>query len=211
MYICDVKNTKEIILNTALVLFNTYGLSKVSLRTIANEMGISQGNLNYHFKKRDTIIEALYFQLVIIIDESMAKNKSEEVNLQVLYNASTTIMKNFFDYRFFLLDFVQIIRENKVVKNHYSKLIGIRQEQFMSLFHALIEKDIMRKEILPNEYLFLYNRFQILGDFWISSAKVTNAKITEKTVSEYTELIHQAIFPYLTNKGVKEYYTIFPK
>ena len=56
-----MKDTKEIIINTALKLFNTEGLSKVTLRTIANKMGISQGNLNYHFKKRDDIIEALYF------------------------------------------------------------------------------------------------------------------------------------------------------
>ena len=66
-----MKNTKDRILDTSLELFNSLGLSKVTLRTIANKMGISQGNLNYHFKKREEIIETLYFQLVQNIDNSM--------------------------------------------------------------------------------------------------------------------------------------------
>ena len=56
--------TKQKILMKSLELFNTSGISKTSLRTISDEVGISVGNLQYHFKKREDIIEALYFQLV---------------------------------------------------------------------------------------------------------------------------------------------------
>ena len=69
-----MKNTKGTILNTALKLFNSQGLSKVKLRTIANNMGISQGNLNYHFKKREDVIETLYFRLVENINQNMSNN-----------------------------------------------------------------------------------------------------------------------------------------
>ena len=100
-----MKNTKEAILSAALELFNLDGLSKVTLRTIANKMGISQGNLNYHFKKRDDIIETLYFQLVSRIDETMLKKQSKMVGLQSLLSLSSPIMESFYDYRFFLLDF----------------------------------------------------------------------------------------------------------
>ena len=96
-----MKNTKEVILKTALDLFNTHGLPKITLRSIAKEMGISQGNLNYHFKKREDIIENLYFQLVKNIDDSISNTKNLENVLELLFHISKTIMYNFYEYRFF--------------------------------------------------------------------------------------------------------------
>jgi AcrR family transcriptional regulator len=36
---------------------------------IALELNMSSGNLNYHFKKREDIFEALYFEMVLEFDE----------------------------------------------------------------------------------------------------------------------------------------------
>ncbi len=201
-----MKNTKEKILATALYLFNTDGLSQVTLRTIAKKMEISQGNLNYHFKKRDEIIKTLYFDLVKNIDFRLSKFQNEAVSLKLLLDLSTSIMGDLYEYRFFMLDFVQIMRENKVIKSHYLELSKNREKQFLELFDALIENGIMRKEILHNEYTFLYKRFQILGDFWISSAQVTRARISKKIIPEYVKIINQSIYPYLTEKGKAAYH-----
>jgi len=138
-----MKNIKEIILNTSLELFNSQGLSKVTLRTIAKKIGISQGNLNYHFKKREDIIEALYFQLVNNIDKSMLGLQQSKDVLQLMVDISQTIMSNFYEYRFFLLDFVQIMRENKKIKTHYAELTTQRELQFSMLFNLLIENKII--------------------------------------------------------------------
>jgi AcrR family transcriptional regulator len=203
-----MKNTKEVILNTALELFNSEGLSKVTLRSIANKMKISQGNLNYHFNKREVIIETLYFQLVKNIDENISDSKGHENVLEALLGISNKVMYEFYEYRFFLLDFVQIIRENKVVREHYFKLTKQREQQFAMFFSLLIEDEIMRKEILPNEYKNLYKRLQILGDFWISSAETESHVLNKKVISKYSKLINQAIFPYLTAKGQKQFVSI---
>lgn len=200
-----MKKTKEIILDTALEQFNSLGLSQVTLRTIAKKMEISQGNLNYHFKKRDDIIEALYFQLVENIDSSISKIEEHENILEIMFIISQTILSNFFDYRFFLLDFAQIMRENAKIRTHYAELTIQREQQFSMLFKVLIENEIMRKEILPDEYKNLYKRLQILGDFWMSDAVISNDVITKDTVAKYSAILTQAIFPYLTAKGQKAY------
>jgi AcrR family transcriptional regulator len=203
-----MKNTKELILSTALELFNSEGLPKVTLRTIANKMGISQGNLNYHFKKRETIIEDLYFQLVRKMDENMSRNEGKSIGLQTMFSMSSITIESFYEYRFFMLDFVQIMRESNKIKTHYLQLTKIREEQFALLFSFLIKNEVLRKEVLPNEYSFLYKRFQILGDFWISSAEVTKSGLNKKIIKEYSEIINQAIFPYLTDSGKKEYFSL---
>lgn len=205
-----MKNTKELILNTALVLFNTEGLAKVTLRTIANQMGISQGNLTYHYKKREAIIEALYFKLVDKIEKKMVENITPQIDLQTLFGISTVIMESFFEYRFFMLDFVQIMRESTTIKAHYSQLTLKREQQFVTLFQLLVEAGLLRTEVLPNEYLFLYKRFQILGDFWISSVTITKKSLNKAMLLEYSTIINQAIFPYLTDIGKKKYHEIVP-
>ena len=54
-----MKDTRQLILNTARVLFNEKGFNSVSLREIAETIGISKGNLTYYFNKKEDIIEAL--------------------------------------------------------------------------------------------------------------------------------------------------------
>ena len=52
--------TKEKILRTALGLFNNEGESAVSSVDIASVIGISPGNLYYHYKGKDEIIIELF-------------------------------------------------------------------------------------------------------------------------------------------------------
>lgn len=46
-----VSGAKQNVLVKSLKLFNDCGISNVSLRTIADEVGMSVGNLQYQFKK----------------------------------------------------------------------------------------------------------------------------------------------------------------
>lgn len=197
--------TKEIILDTALRLFNDRGLSKVTLRTIANEMGISQGNLNYHYKKREDIIESLYFRLVGNIDDMMSQINQDLDLFSVMFLVSEKMMSSFFDYRFFLTDFVQIIRENEVIRNHYSALVIQREHQFIGIFNTLIAQGYMREEIFEGEYKNLFMRFQILGSFWIPSTVILSEELNKAAVNRYCNLLNEMIIPYLTARGQKAY------
>jgi len=53
-------NTRERILQTSLALFNAQGLAAVSTHRIAAELEISPGNLHYHFKAKQLIVERLF-------------------------------------------------------------------------------------------------------------------------------------------------------
>ena len=52
-------STRERIVQTSLQLFNDEGLPSVSTHRIAAELGMSPGNLHYHFKTKQLIVERL--------------------------------------------------------------------------------------------------------------------------------------------------------
>lgn len=203
-----MSNTKDRILITALDLFNANGMAKVTLRTIANKMDISQGNLNYHYKKREDIVEALYFQMVENINEAVNNSLQSQNHLEAFFGVSKTIMFTFYKYQFFLLDFVLIMREHKRIKQHYNTLIKQRELEFLSAVDMLKDAGLFREPLFSNEYDNLFKRFQILSDFWMSSVVVEQGKITKASVDQYSEITYQSIFPYLTLKGQELYKSV---
>ena len=61
-------NTKERIVDTAVELFNQSGTAAVSTNHIASAMGISPGNLYYHFGNKDEIVAAAFDRLERALD-----------------------------------------------------------------------------------------------------------------------------------------------
>ena len=55
--------TRDRILEMALKLFNEEGVAKVSTNRIADELGMSPGNLYYHFKSKEQLVEWLLRRL----------------------------------------------------------------------------------------------------------------------------------------------------
>lgn len=199
-----MKNTKTLILETALRLFNQQGLSQVSLRTIALEMRISQGNLNYHFKKREDILEALYQELVAKIDANVVLMTHQELDLKVFFEQSKALMHYFYEYRFFMLDFVQIMREQTTIRAHYQQLQQVRELQFLEILQGLIQQGFIREKELEKEYENFYIRLTIMGDFWLSSA-INAQELKEDLVTKYNLIIFESLYPYLTKKGKKAF------
>jgi len=76
--------TRDLILEVALVLLNERGESIVTSVDLANEMNISPGNLYYHFKGKEQVVEELYAQfharVLIALQEitSQAKGDTKE-------------------------------------------------------------------------------------------------------------------------------------
>ncbi|MBM4218582.1 MAG: TetR/AcrR family transcriptional regulator [Gammaproteobacteria bacterium] len=58
------RRTRQRILDTTLALYNERGEARVSTSLIAAELGISAGNLHYHFRHKDLLSAALLVRFV---------------------------------------------------------------------------------------------------------------------------------------------------
>lgn len=191
--------TKQKILNKALELFNQNGITAVSLRSIANNLDMSIGNLQYHFKKREDIVEKLYLQLVDQLNQVTRINP--ENIIQYVFTKAKEIFRHLYAYRFFLLDFVAITRNNSTIKKHYAALSQYREKQFLEIVNMLIQQGLFRPEQLKDEYKNLHKRIEVISNFWLSSELIQSDNLSEKVVDSYATIINYSIYPYLTKKG----------
>lgn len=129
--------TKEKILRTALGLFNNEGESQISSVDIASVMGISPGNLYYHYKGKDEIIAELFrdFEEEIrqVLNSPIQKPLAVEDNWVYLY----IIFEEIYDFRFFYKNQSDIIERNPSLRHAFSKILAHKENTALSLLSAL--------------------------------------------------------------------------
>ncbi|HEY5975523.1 MAG TPA: TetR/AcrR family transcriptional regulator, partial [Geobacteraceae bacterium] len=95
--------TKSRILETAIELFNDKGTKAVTTNHIAAALGISPGNLYYHFRNKEEIIRAIFDQMDRVglgdYGEIIAKNPAG--SLAAMEETFMMIQRFNWRYRFF--------------------------------------------------------------------------------------------------------------
>ena len=196
--------TRDKILHTARNLFNEFGVPNVTLRRIAAEMKISQGNLNYHFKHREDIIEALYYQLMEVFNEEKGRLGVEEINFEFVMDSTKKGMAALFEYRFLMIDFNQNMRENPKIHEQFMQLELVRKQTYLYSFSLAINAGVMRAPAYEGEYEGLNERIRVFSDFWIASAEIYKEP-KETTVDKYHGLLVEMFFPYFTKEAQREF------
>lgn len=200
--------TKDKILQMALQQFNERGIEQVSIRSISTALGISAGNLTYHYKNTDKIIYALYLQLVEELGRSIEQVISQSPDIQWLYEATAYNCRMMWKYRFLLIDFVAISRRITDIRDHFRQLVKMRQWQIRQAINEMVELGLFIPEWQEGMYDKYILRMIILSDAWIPDAQIHFEGQEEEIIPFYTELIVSSIQPYLTPAGQKAYLAV---
>jgi AcrR family transcriptional regulator len=196
-------NTRQKILDTALLLFNTKGADQISIRDVATKAGMSHGNLCYYFPNIENLVENLYLQLAAEQDELFIRMTARDVSLQTLKASSKESLTLLYKYRFLMLDFVAVMRKGKKIREHYRQLFKLRKDQFRSVFAWMISQGYMKPEIYPGHYEKVIEQMFIVGDFWMASAEILYEGQEKDKIAHYADIIDQVLFPYLTPKAMQ--------
>lgn len=191
--------TKEKILNAALSLYNEQGIRNVTTRHIAASIGMSGGNLHYHFKHTEDIIKALFAELALAYDALMLNAQHSQFDLEVVVSLTEASFKLVNKYRFIFINFVEIGNWLPEIREAYYQLTQKRVQQFLNLFDDLIDKDIFRSDIPASNKYGLVKQFFIINDFWLSHNELTDRHQEEAALNAYKEAIDVLLWPYLNS------------
>jgi AcrR family transcriptional regulator len=200
-----MSKTKQKIVRTALSLFNELGYKEVTIRMIALKLEMSSGNLNYHFKKREDILEALYFQMVQAFDERIDNLSETEISFEQIKSDIQRSMERMVEYKFIWTDLYSILRGHDRIFNHFSGVYQDRIAGNLFLFNRLHEMVLMRSEVFKTEYAMLAERMINYGDTWIYSSEVYRREHTKKEIESQSASMLSMLYPYLTDKGAEQY------
>lgn len=198
--------TKQRILQTSLQLFNQYGVDTVTVRHIAKELGMSHGNLCYHFPNTDAIAETLYEALIEELNNVIEEpNVFNGINLQAFYNLCSFVFEKLYKYKFLIQDFISLTRRNPNLKQKHRDLVNSRRIFFRMGIDAGIQAGFLKPDIIEGQYENFFNQLFIIGDFWLASAEILFEGKEEEKLPTYLNIAFTLIVPYLTERGLNEY------
>jgi AcrR family transcriptional regulator len=196
-----MSETKNKIIKTSEALFFEYGIANVRLQQIADEVGISVGNLAYHFKNKEAIVVAVY--------DSLLEELSNILTTYLEYPNLEDFDKQFSDLYAFLManpfyvnNIWEIERTYPEIKEEWSQLNAKILLQIKKRIEFNVSRGIIKKEQYLSEHdLFAQNIFLTIN-FWIPQQMLRNKKLIQ---NQFKRALWSIIFPYLTPKGKEEF------
>ena len=202
--------TKEKILEAALQLFNQEGIGNVSMRRIAEEAGIQIGNLTYHFRNRDNLVEALLNQLIDELETEISKTQVPELSLSAIWNALYTSYKIQDRYRFIMLDLLQMFRQYPQLLQKFRANYERRRFELSFALQLMEANGILQKEMRPDFYQeYLLPQLYCLSDFWLSEAELLYEGREEDKAYYYARVTFALLYPHLSEKAKQDYLDVF--
>jgi AcrR family transcriptional regulator len=129
------RNNRDRILETALELFNRLGEENVGTAKIAQTLGISPGNLYYHYQNREEIIRALFPRIDAGLVEALTP-EPDATGPEVLARHYLGGFRVMYDYRFFFCGLPQLLRNDEQLRAQYLRLETQSRDRIRAIIEA---------------------------------------------------------------------------
>lgn len=129
--------TKDRIVQASRELFNDFGVHAITTNHIAAHLGISPGNLYYHFRNKEDIIRSIYANYVDQMNASFIVDHNEMMTLSQIAAYAEQVIINQWEYRFFYSGITDILQRDDSIKERYLDVILLQLEKGRAIIEAL--------------------------------------------------------------------------
>lgn len=158
--------TYEKILDAGIQLFNQHGIQNVAMSRIAGHVGISPGNLAYHFKSKRDILLAM----IPMIEGGMLEAlrvPAEPFSPQIVARWQVGIFRYLWQYRFFFNSLTYVFLEDAELHDRYSSFELRIIDNLQKLLDAAVTRKLMRPVIEPNTTELVAGNMWMLWLAWL--------------------------------------------
>ena len=168
------RQTRERILATSLAMFNAQGEPNVTTNHIADELGISPGNLYYHFRNKDDIVEHLVARYETRIGDALLLPDGRAPNLEDIWLQLHLVFESLWEYRFLYRDLVDILARNRKLKLRFARIMNRAASSATDLLRGLVRAGVMRAS--ADEIRALAENILLIATFWMNFNAVRGGK-----------------------------------
>ncbi|WLI90473.1 TetR/AcrR family transcriptional regulator [Massilia sp. R2A-15] len=118
------RRTRERILELSLRLFNEFGEPNITTTVIAEEMNISPGNLYYHFRNKDDIVNSLFAQFEEEIGRILTVPDPRSSNIENVWRYLHLMFELIWRWRFFYRDLNDLLSRNRKLELHFKQILA---------------------------------------------------------------------------------------
>jgi AcrR family transcriptional regulator len=189
-------DTKSRILDAALALFNERGTDSVTTNHIAEALGMSPGNLYYHYRNKTEIVRGLFAR----IQGEWAENYA--VPPATLPSVSTMegMLAGNFDiqarYRFFFRDLTLLLNADPELAAAYraNREQGLSNTKF--LITLFTDAGVLNRVGDPEALDDLAQLLWLVGDFWLVFKDTGGAEFSTADSDQGVRLFRRILTPY---------------
>lgn len=178
--------TVERILDAALELLNGESGAEVTTNHIAAHLGMSPGNLYYHFRNREEIVRAIFPRLAEDGLRATAAPGSGALTAEELGARHLQGLHMLWRYRFFFRDLNRLLARDPALAELYRDYERRLRTQYRGLFELLIAQRSMRAPEPADEIERLVTASILLWSHWIPHLMAVRGRteITRRDVVE---------------------------
>lgn len=193
-----MNKTRQNIIQKAIHLFNERGVINVSIRDIANELKISPGNVSYHYKKKEKLLDSVYRFMIKRLEEMAVGNQFMNPAKNHLHVAQG-YLEHITEFRFFYQDTLEIIRSYPALAELHQQQVAQEKSIIRNLMFMSVGKGDLIMEPVEGVYESLAHSIWMTLHFWLTQ-QIIRGK-ANNNLEEGLITIANLLYPYATEKG----------
>ena len=130
-------------MKVSLDLFNQHGESNVTTGHIADELNISPGNLYYHFRNKDEIIQHLFAEFEKQIDIAPGPITDAASAMEDMWLYLHMMFERIWQYRFLYRNLDDLLARDTKLKSHFNIIIGHKRDAIRAMCDSLVAAKAM--------------------------------------------------------------------
>jgi len=167
------RRTAERILATALDLFNRYGEPNVATTLIASDMGISPGNLFYHFPAKELLVNALFDEYVHDMDQLLPA-AADVRDMEHAWFFMHSLFELIWRHRFIYRDLNDLLSKNRHLEGQVKGVLQRKQQAFEAMLSGLQEQGLLSQGAFERHSCATH--MVVLLTWWLSYEYVQNPR-----------------------------------
>lgn len=192
--------TRDRILSVSLALFNEDGEAAQTAVDISNELGISPGNLYYHFKGKDAIIAALFDQFETEMQIILRGSAGAIASIEDKWVYCYIILEEIYDFRFFYRAIGPLLERYPALAVRFRALLAEKKRAIEGILGDLTTAGILSMD--PRLQAPVVSQMLSTMMFWLTQEDVLDGHTEGGPLIHRTVLqIMSLIVPHMGKNG----------